>query len=295
MDTRKRFDLYQFNLVIIKQAEDAEIREMFCRLQNGKPLNAAEKRNAMTGAMRDYCADLAQHKFFESVRFSNGRMQHQQVAAQTVLQELAGKPANCQTTNLLKMYDDEKSFDVTSAKAKRVRKVYDFLYRCFPERTPELKRGYAVSLFLLVSDLMKGYSLNGKEDDINKFLIDFDHRRRTQTEDIQMVKFTEKMSHASDSEESIAFRHEVLLKEFHQFCPDLIPIDSQRGFDEAQRIAIYRRDGGKCKYCGDKVAWENFDADHNVPHIAGGPTTVENGWLACGKCNKKKGAKTLAE
>lgn len=56
-----RFDHYQFNLVIIKQAEDAEIREMFCRLQNGKPLNSAEKRNAMKSDMRDFCAELSQH------------------------------------------------------------------------------------------------------------------------------------------------------------------------------------------------------------------------------------------
>lgn len=291
MDLRKRFDHYQFNLVIIKEAEDAEIREMFCRLQNGKPLNSAEKRNAMKSDMRDFCAELAKHDFFKAVRFGNGRMQHQQVAAQTVSLELEGGPAPCRDKNLQKMYDDYGSFDSTGKHARKLKRIYDFLGRSFPDRTPELKRGHVVSLYLLISALMNSYSLNGREAAIHQFLIDFDYRRRTETDNIEMVKFTERMSHSSDSEDAIRLRHETLLREFHASCPDLIPLDSKRGFDEHQRIAIYRRDGGKCKYCGKDVSWSDYNADHVVPHNDGGPTTVENGWLACGSCNKSKGGK----
>ena len=43
---------------------------MFLRLQNGTILKAQEKRNAMTGAMRDFVKSVAQHPFFEKCGFT---------------------------------------------------------------------------------------------------------------------------------------------------------------------------------------------------------------------------------
>ncbi len=293
IEEKKAFDLYQFSLVVIDDSSDDEIREMFCRLQNGKPLNAAEKRNAMVSSMRDFCAELAEHSFFKSVRFGNKRMQHHQVAAQTVLLELSGKPTNTRKTNLEKLYIDNKDFNHQGKEAKRIKKIYGFLHKCFPERTPELIRGNFVSLYLLLSELMREYNLNGYEANIQKFLTDINYRRIADDEDREMVEFNNALKTSSDGEEAIRLRHETLLREFHKFIPDLIPLDSKRGFDEAQRIAIYRRDGGKCKYCGEEVLWGNFHADHVVAHSQAGPTTVENGWLACSTCNQKKGKKQV--
>jgi hypothetical protein len=293
VDDRRKLELYQFSIVIIKESSDDEIREMFCRLQNGKPLNSAEKRNAMVSNMRDFCADLAEHPFFQSVSFTNQRMQYQQVAAQTVVLQIAGGPADVRNTAMQKLYVEQKLFNVSGEIGKRVKKTYDFLAKCFNEKTPELKRGFAVSLYMLVSSLMEDYGLAGRESTIREFLIDFDGRRRKETDNVDMIEFTNSLSRSSDSSDSIQFRHKILLKEFHSFCPDLIPLDSHRGFDEAQRIAIYRRDGGKCKFCGADVPWEDYHADHVVAHVQGGPTTVANGWLACSKCNLKKGAKPV--
>ena len=292
MENRQIFDMFNFSVVIIRDASDEEIREMFCRLQNGKPLNAAEKRNAMVSQMRDFCSSLAKHPFFGSVAFSDGRMQHQQLVAQAVLLELEGEPANIRGSRLKKMYKDEASFKENGTVAKKVKKVFDFLGKAFPEKTPELKRGLSISSYLLISQLMKEYNLKGKEEAFKDFLVDFEHRRRTQKDDTEFLTYEKHSARSSDGDEAISYRHNMLLRNFHAFVPDLIPLDSQRGFDEAQRIAIYRRDGGICKYCGDKVPWDDFHADHIVPHSKAGPTTVDNGWLACSKCNSKKGAKT---
>jgi hypothetical protein len=291
MEQSQKFDMFNFSVVIIRDASNAEIREMFCRLQNGKPLNSAEKRNAMVSGMRDFCAKLAEHPFFDSVRFTNSRMQHQQVAAQTVLLELEnGSPTNIQASRLNRMYQEHTDFSENNACGQRVKKVYNFLAKCFPERTPELKRGVTVSTYLLVSNLMKNYNLNGKEEMVRDFVIDFDHRRRTLKQDNEFVTYDKHLARTSDGEEAIGYRHEMLLREFHSYASELIPLDSQRSFDEAQRIAIYRRDNGECKYCGEKVEWADFHADHVVAHSKAGPTTVKNGRLACSKCNTKKGA-----
>ena len=295
METRQIFDMFNFSVVIIRDASDAEIREMFCRLQNGKPLNAAEKRNAVVSGMRDFCSTLAKHPFFESVAFSDGRMQHQQLVAQAVLLEIEGKPTNIRDSRLNGMYRDNQAFNQNGQIAKKVKKVLDYMHAAFPEKTPELRRGLVISCYLLLSRLMESYNLVGTEAKFKNFLVDFDYRRRIAKDDSDFLNYERHTSKSSDGEEALTYRHNMLTREFHSFVPDLIPLDSQRGFDPSQRVVIYRRDGGKCKYCGSQVPWSDFHADHVVAHSKAGPTTVENGWLACSKCNTKKGAKPVEQ
>jgi hypothetical protein len=293
METKRRLDHYSITVVIVRDAAEIETREMFCRLQNGTPLNSAEKRNAMLSKMRDFCDSLAEHKFFlNSVAFSNKRMEHQHVAAQTVTLELRGGPATCSAPSLGKLYKEYANFSHTSENATRVKKVYNFLARAFPEKTPELRRGMVVSSYLLLSCFMKQFSMQSRESDFRNFILDFEHRRRTRSvDDSEMNLFTSLMSRTSDTEDAIRKRHEILERECHLFISDLVPLDPKRGFNESQRIFIFRRDRERCKLCGKPVKWADSNADHIVAYVSGGATTVENGQLACASCNKAKQAK----
>ena len=49
--------------------------------------------------------------------------------------------------------------------------------------------------------------------------------------------------------------------------------------------AVYKRDGGRCVYCGST---ENIQLDHIIPFSKGGATTLENLQLLCQKCNLEK-------
>jgi len=61
-DLRLRFDTYNVNVVIVSDTDEEEVREMFLRLQNGTSLKAQEKRNAMSGKMRDFIKSVARHQ-----------------------------------------------------------------------------------------------------------------------------------------------------------------------------------------------------------------------------------------
>ena len=52
------------------------------------------------------------------------------------------------------------------------------------------------------------------------------------------------------------------------------------------RHNIFRRDDGKCVYCGSK---NTLTLDHVTPKSKGGPNTWKNLVTCCGECNVKKG------
>ena len=93
-DLQQEFRAYELSMVVVEDAEDREIEDMFLRLQNGTSLNSAEKRNAMSGQIRDFIQGIAEsHKVMtSSVAFGNARYAHDEVVAQMMLIEMNGGP-----------------------------------------------------------------------------------------------------------------------------------------------------------------------------------------------------------
>lgn len=76
----------------------------------------------------------------------------------------------------------------------------------------------------------------------------------------------------------------------------------RRDFTPDERAIIFRNGKGRCFYCGVQVHYEThcewidgcntcFQADHYIAYANGGPTTVDNGVVACRFHNQAKGAK----
>ncbi len=61
-----------------------------------------------------------------------------------------------------------------------------------------------------------------------------------------------------------------------------------RAFDEADRVTMYHRQGGKCAMCGLPFEFKEMHGDHIIPWSKGGKTTLDNGQMLCAKCNLKK-------
>lgn len=79
---KSRFDSFSLPIVTVETDDLDLIDDMFSRLNEAVPLNAAEKRRAIGGDMVKAIDDVAEHEFFtKKVKFSNKRYQHKESAA----------------------------------------------------------------------------------------------------------------------------------------------------------------------------------------------------------------------
>ena len=101
---RIQFDSFVLPIVGVSTDDEDLIEDMFSRLNEAVPLNAAEKRNALGGAVVHAIRSIGNHEFFTSrVKFKNNRYQHMEVAGRILLTE-----HSLSTTN--KLIDTKKAY-----------------------------------------------------------------------------------------------------------------------------------------------------------------------------------------
>jgi len=302
-ELRMRFDVYALDVVVLEESDEDEVREMFLRLQNGTSLKAQEKRNAYPGQMRAFVHQLANHPFFQSVGFANSRYTYDLVAAQLLCLELAGEPTNIKNADLNRMYNEYAKFDSKSPEAKAVQRVLNILAETFPEKTPELERYNVIALYCVIAEMQKQYAFDEVKPLLRDWFLGFEAARRAQEEkpddevDPEWASYKEKISHSTDSADSVRWRMDFMLRHLLELHPTIQRKDNQRAFTHIQRLAVFRRDKGHCqlklKCDGAKLTWDDWHCDHTTPWTSGGKTTVENGRVACSACNLSKGATLL--
>jgi len=301
-DLRIRFDTYNLQVVMLEDTDEDEVREMFLRLQNGTSLKAQEKRNAYTGKMRDFVHNLTKHEVFNKVAFENKRYTHDLVVAQMVCLEKTGGPTNIKNKDLNNLYDDEKEFNEKSDIAKAVIRNLNLLNEIFSDKTPELERYNIISLYCVLRELQEEYVFSEIKAKFFDWFIEFEQKKVANDNlpedeaDPEWFAYKDKISHSTDSSDSIVWRMEFMLRNLLEKFPKLSRKANQRNFTHVQKITIFRRDKGFCqvkmKCDGKKITWDNWECDHIKPWSKGGPTTVENGQVACPECNASKGGET---
>jgi 5-methylcytosine-specific restriction endonuclease McrA len=76
------------------------------------------------------------------------------------------------------------------------------------------------------------------------------------------------------------------LRNKHSLAQHTEPRTNRTGIPEEVRIAVWRRDSGRCVRCDSR---ERLEYDHIIPVSRGGSNTVRNIELLCETCNRNKG------
>jgi 5-methylcytosine-specific restriction endonuclease McrA len=258
------------------------------------------------------------HQFFRVIERSNDRMQHLALLTRFLIFEENDGPAEIQNANVMEYIDKYQvddgignySFEQTQTAKETLRTMRAF-YDVF-KNDPMLAGGYSgmkelrteyfiLSVYLLLRHLLKLYVWDQPERELfRQFTIDFHGRwNASKNDDADIQLFSNKRQ---QSAAEIEARHQIIRQVFFDYAKAhrhvMTTKDSRRAFDEGERIAIYRKENGRCSKCvadgkPDKeciVPWAEYDADHVIPHSRGGQTVTTNAQVLCRCHNQQKGA-----
>ncbi len=162
-----KFDSISLPIIAVANADLDLIEEMFSRLNEAVPLNAAEKRNAFGGTMARIIRGVAKHDLFtEKILFSNKRYKHLEAAAKILFLVHSLNHAE-RVIDTKKVYLDQfvkankeaNTADFAELRSD-VNSVLDEMFRIFIARDPLLRaQGTFPIYFLLVRDLYRANRL----------------------------------------------------------------------------------------------------------------------------------------
>lgn len=151
---KQLFDATSLAVVVVQTDEIDLIEEMFSRLNEAVPLNAAEKRNAYGGPLPKLVRDLANHAFFKkTLKISNKRYQHRDLAAKMLYLSFNKKVADTKKVYLDAFFREKKQSKESEFKSVNtaVRKVLATMHGVFLSSGDKLlnSAGITILYFLL--------------------------------------------------------------------------------------------------------------------------------------------------
>lgn len=311
--------------------------DIFWRLQQGESLNVMETahsrlsslvRNFLVRYADDYDFDYVTYSeinpnpdkipFFRETRSrSNSRMQHLSLLGRFLLLELADGPTRIGDREIAALIEStdhpdgigNQSWESEPAAIATLRNLQK-LHEVFKD-DPHLDSWsgvmafrheyFTISCYWLLRHLRRYYVFNEDERLLFREFV-YDFFGRVSGKDGVSDTVVQFVENRQQDPTATAERERIIRHEFFTFASqkghDILAKDSRRAFNEAERIAIYRKGRGRCQLCvqADKpdretiVPWNEFEADHVLPHSQGGQTLIENGQVLCREHNRRKGA-----
>ena len=170
-DVSDAFDDYEIDYDFIENASEEDQKEFFQRLQEGLPLTSSEKLNSIHSKLRDYCAQLAKHKFFsESATVSGKRYAYFDICAKAMALEIEGHSCGTRFDDIKVVFLQETEFSRNSAVAKRVKQSLDILHEELPRPSKQLRNRTLVQSFITFCCHLQTVGLEKRQ---HKMLADF--------------------------------------------------------------------------------------------------------------------------
>lgn len=152
-DIKQDFDSFHLDVITIDTDDIELIEDLFSRLNEAMPLNAAEKRNARPGPLPYLVRDIAQHVFFtEKLPFTNKRYRHFDIIAKMLLMSSRENVVDTKKAYLDSFFEHHKDTnraDVEHLKTS-VEDVLNAMASVFVDQDPLLRSVGMISLYFLM-------------------------------------------------------------------------------------------------------------------------------------------------
>lgn len=221
-----RFTGRRLSVISIRTSDTDLIEDMFSRLNEAVPLNAAEKRNAFGGPLTPVIRDIVGHAFFTNrLAIPSSRYRHYDLACKFLYLQDQGKAAE---TKKITLDGFVKDFAKRQLK-KRAQELKDattevlgVMQRVFTANDPLLKSpGIAVVYYLLFSEAgragKKPGDLGLSRERFESFQTEVEKNKKVAESDLAKAEFPllefDRLSQTPNDASSIEYRLKVL-KEF---------------------------------------------------------------------------------
>lgn len=305
---REYFKSITLDIVNVETTEEQDIEELFSRLNNGEPLNAAEKRNAKHGAMVQLIRDVANDRFFKvKLGFNNKRGSYSEVAAKFLLLEITYEHTKKIYADLKKRHLDsmvEHYAQMTAAFSNRLHsrviKHLRQLEKIFDDNDPLLtKQSYPQLYYAWIRELDATYYVENFNITVYHFLEEFNterilnSRKEEDKANSELIEFGRLSQQGTNDLISMEERARILTKHFLIKNPLTRVKDRARMFTDDERYVIWILANKKCASCRKYLrSLKDMHADHVTAWIHGGPTSFENAQCLCITCNLSKGKRS---
>ena len=223
-EVKADFDSYNLDVVTI-EADDIElIEDLFSRLNEAMPLNAAEKRNAKPGPLPRLVRRLSGHPLFaEKLPFGNSRYRHFDILAKMLLMASRSTVADTKKVYLDRFFDihaDSLDPDIELL-GEVVESVLDAMCATFTDNDILLRSVGMISLYFL---LFKQAVANGqlaqlRRAEFESFEEERAHNRQEAEENIAGAnyRFLEFDRYAQSPNDGIALRYRLAVIDSHLY------------------------------------------------------------------------------
>lgn len=219
-DLKTRFDGFGLPIISILTDDTELIEDMFSRLNEAVPLNAAEKRNSLGGPVPPKIREISNHRFFtQKLPFNNRRYRHFDVATKFLYitqRNLLVDTKKIHLDEFAKAHRDNKTFDAVEVLTTEASKTLDTMAAVFVDADVLLRSvGTTVLYYFLFLDAAKQGWINS----ISRGTFEaFDQQRianRTAAEaDVSTANFNlleyDRLTQSPNDAVALRFRYSVL-------------------------------------------------------------------------------------
>jgi hypothetical protein len=286
------------------ESKEEDIFQTFLRLQEGTPLNKAEKINAYRGKFKDTFRKERETNSFFRYLGKEKRFRWRQLAAEMLLIELEGDFDRQLFPNidLPSFIQASKKYEksISPSKVKSFRSNLEFLDKSLNIILTAFTPREAIAFYLLVSYLRKKKADNSKlHNEVAEFAQEFlknlnsfslyDEKPPSGMDKKLFITYRnfKQESKILTTGDSLQKRLEIMLKEFDRLHPIIVK-DPKRLHDAEQKRILYFRQSAICPECGKEMRYQGSSSHHTIAHSAGGRTDdLEHSVLLHERCHAR--------
>lgn len=293
------------NVVVISEATDEEVRDLFIRLQSGTTLSRQQIRDAWPGKVGPFIESLAgkgalipKSSVFKFIDNRGNRddadddtdlyVNHRQACTQALLLFLERQKdpygvTSVTAKNLDNLYHENTDFDAHGPVAQRFVRTLDLIEKTLTlankrrDDTGTVFRKLEIFSLLLFYEELTRDPNTLVDEDVNSIAT-------------SLVKILAGLRQAVRGR---ATSLSTIKEHYDEFYWGILPyvqitkLDRNRAFSPEQKAKIRTRDKGICQICHSPVPQTEEEYDHVKPWILGGSTTLENGRLVHSRCHPR--------